>query len=77
MSCVLGRSPMTSCRPNSSGELIVGRVELRRLWMRGEINQEGQNNTNTGSEQSWWILLLPVAACLGVGVIIFVLSYLF
>lgn len=45
--------------------------------MRGEIDQESQNDTNTGSEQAWWIPLWPVAACLGVGVIIFVLSYLF
>jgi hypothetical protein len=48
--------------------------------MRDEINKERkrrvENDVNTGFERARWIALLPAVTCLGIAVVVFLLSYL-
>lgn len=58
-------------------ELGVERTESEELSMREGIDEERlDNDLNIGSEQAWWRPLLPVAICLGLGAVFFLLSYL-
>jgi hypothetical protein len=35
-----------------------------------------ENDITRGSDKAWWIALLPVATCLGIGIVVFLLYYL-